>query len=265
MQLPSQFYHREPAYTEQDGNVRYLDGKGLSRPVDLPARSRLVVAVLLACALAIGIWMIVAYIDATHGATARSQASVEENLTRGVTYDLPDVGALALGDNAAVTQQLADAGYTTYQLSDADDPSTLQLVKLPADVSAVDAAAYYARGVANLDAADAALLLNGSWTLDIDRTSGIDVRVKYADFTSGSVAAAIQDAIVTEGFDPATTPAENGTGVDEAGNAFQTGTWEDPADGTQYTWRISAIELSSVYNIDGLPDTAVYVGIRLSA
>ena len=36
-------------------------------------------------------------------------------------------------------------------------------------------------------------------------------------------------------------------------------------DGSTYTWRVSAIALSEVYDISGLPDSAVYVGIRLTA
>ena len=52
------------------------------------------------------------------------------------------------------------------------------------------------------------------------------------------------------------------SGVDDAGNTFQTGTID--VDGTTYAWRVSAIALSSVYDITGLPDTAVYVGVRMT-
>ncbi len=47
------------------------------------------------------------------------------------------------------------------------------------------------------------------------------MRVKYADFSSGSVEAAVQTAIASEGFDPATVGE---MAVDESGNTFQEGT-----------------------------------------
>ena len=47
------------------------------------------------------------------------------------------------------------------------------------------------------------------------------------------------------------------------GNTFKQGTVE--ANETTYTWRVSAIPLSDMYDISGLPETATYVGGRLSA
>jgi len=69
-------------------------------------------------------------------------------------------------------------------------------------------------------------------------------------------------AIAAEGFDPATI-AEDGMGVDEVGNTFKQGTVD--VDGTAYTWKVSALPLSEMYDISGLPETAVYVGVRLSS
>ena len=45
--------------------------------------------------------------------------------------------------------------------------------------------------------------------------------------------------------------------------ACRSGTVE--ANGGAYNWRVSAIALSEVYDIAGLPDTAIYVGIRMTA
>ena len=47
------------------------------------------------------------------------------------------------------------------------------------------------------------------------------------------------------------------------GNTFQTGTVD--IDNVTYTWRVSAAPLSGKYDIKGLPSTAAYVGIRLTA
>ena len=70
---------------------------------------------------------------------------------------------------------------------------------------------------------------------------------------------ALQAAAAAEGFDLSTAgePAE-----DEAGNTYLAGSMD--ANGTTYNWRISAIALSDVYSVKGLPETAVYVGIRIS-
>ena len=51
--------------------------------------------------------------------------------------------------------------------------------------------------------------------------------------------------------------------TDEVGNTFQTGTVD--IDDVTYTWRVSAAPLSDKYDIKGLPSTAAYVGIRLTA
>ena len=110
--------------------------------------------------------------------------------------------------------------------------------------------------------AASALLLNGSWSLSIDRNDGLNFSVKYADFSASTLEAAIESAIVSEGFDQ-TNLSSNGVDTDEVGNKFQSGTVD--IDGTTYTWRVSATALSDKYDIKGLPDTAAYVGIRLTA
>ena len=258
------FKPRRNEYVDTDGPVRYLDGSGLRRPLDMPKSQLIIMGVFVLAAVAIGAYLLHAALDAVQGGAARSQASVEENLARPVTYDLPALPSLVQLSDDEIKQSFADAGFATIdRTSEENYPAGgFEVVKLPSDVSAPEALLLYQQGVENLDAADAALLLNGSWTFSIDRNEGADARIRYADFSSGSLEAAIQSAIATEGFDPATTPAEGGSGVDEAGNTFQTGTID--VNGTVYTWRVSAIALSSVYDISGLPDTAVYVGIRLT-
>ena len=122
-----------------------------------------------------------------------------------------------------------------------------------------EAGVMYASGVSSLSATDASRLLKGSWTLTVNRTGTTDMRLKFADFSSGSVDAAIQSAIKAGGL---TEAAVIDAGTDDAGNTYQSGTID--ANGTTYKWRVSAIPLSSVYKINGLPDTAIYVGIRMT-
>ena len=103
------------------------------------------------------------------------------------------------------------------------------------------------------------VLLNGSWTLTVDRSDTLTMAVKYADFSSSTLEAAIQAAVAAEGFQAASAS----TDTDEVGNTFQTGTVD--IDNVTYTWRVSAAPLSDKYDIKGLPSTAAYVGIRLTA
>ena len=91
-----------------------------------------------------------------------------------------------------------------------------------------------------------------------------DLAAKLDKFRTDTAAAIAKKdaAIAAEGFDPATI-AEDGMGVDEVGNTFKQGTVD--VDGTAYTWKVSALPLSEMYDISGLPETAVYVGVRLSS
>lgn len=251
-----------PRYADARGPVRYLDGSRLSRPLDMPRGQLVIVGALVAVAVVIGAYLLVTTIGGMHAATSHAQASVEENLTRDVSYDLPVMTQLVSLDDDGIRQSLQAAGYTVYEMPAASDDASLQLVKLPADVSVAEAAALYAQGVGSLDASDAALLLNGSWSLEVDREDAPSFTVRYADFSSGSAEGAVQAAIAAEGFDASAVAAED-QGVDEVGNTFCSGTVD--VGGQTWSWRVSAIALSSVYDISGLPDTAVYVGIRLSA
>ena len=195
---------------------------------------------------------------AVNDSNAQSQASVEENLSRTVSYNLPGLTQMADMDDQAILDSLAAAGYTVYNQT-AEGTAGLDLVKLPEDVTVADAAAMYAKGVGSLSASQAALLLNGSWTLTVDRSDTLTMAVKYADFSSSTLEAAIQAAVAAEGFEASSTSMD----TDEVGNTFQTGTVD--IDDVTYTWRVSAAPLSDKYDIKGLPSTAAYVGIRLTA
>lgn len=243
------------------GPVRYLDGTPLARPQTLSKAQMALAGVLVAAAAVIGVALASGIIDNVIHAADREQASVEQNLARGVSLDLPVLTSYIQMDDGSIKQALTDAGYVVYETTTAEEypDGGFDLYKLPSDVSLEQAAALYAQGVASLSASDAALLLNGSWRMTVARQDYTDMRVRYADFSSGSVEAAVANAIAAEGLSGAAI-AESGT--DESGNTYQSGTVD--VDGTTYAWRVSAIALSSVYDISGLPETAVYVGVRLT-
>ncbi len=249
-------------YVDTDGPVRHLDGSGLKRPIDMPKSAMVVMGAFVVVAAIIGGTVLFNVLDDVHNSAARTQLTVEENLSRPVTLDLPQLSSLFLLDNESIKQTFANAGFTTYELTSTEDEAKggFDLFKLPSDVSVADAGVMYLSGINSLSAADASRFLNGSWRMTVTRNDGTDMGVWYADFASGSVDAAIQSALAAEALDTSTM-GESGT--DESGNTFQTGTVD--VGGTICSWRISAILLSSYYDIEGLPDTAVYVGIRMSS
>ncbi|MEY8562184.1 teichoic acid transporter [Eggerthellaceae bacterium 3-80] len=258
------FQSKTPDYIEGDGPVKYLDDSGLKRPFKMPQKAYIVLAAFALVALGVGVWF---YQDIKTNITdfmTSSSASVEENLSRDVSYDLPLLTDYIDVDNATIEQQLIDAGYNIYNMSSEEDIANdaMQLMKLPSDVTTADAMLMVANGISSLDASQAALLLNGSWTLNVQHGESTEMRLRYADFTSGDPQAAIDAAMASQGFDPASVLAEGGSGVDEAGNTFMTGTID--AWGYTCTWRVSTIALSDMYSISGLPSDALYVGIRLS-
>ena len=251
-------FHRHTDYSIEQGNVRYMDGSSLLRPVDMPRSQKIIMAVFVVIAIIIGFRLATGAITAVSDSNTQSKASVEENLARSVSYNLPVLTQMVDMDDQAILDSLTAAGYTVYNQT-AEGTAGLDLVKLPEDVTVADAAAMYAKGVGSLSASQAALLLNGSWTLSVDRSDTLSMAVKYADFSSSSLEAAIQAAIAAEGFEASGASMD----TDEVGNTFQTGTVV--VDGVTYTWRVSAAPLSDKYDIKGLPSTAAYVGIRLTA
>ena len=251
-------FHRHTDYSIEQGNIRYMDGSSLLRPMDMPRSQQIVMGIFVIIAVVIGVRLAAGAITAVNDSNAQSQASVEENLARSVSYNLPVLTQMVDMDDQAILDSLTAAGYTVYNQT-AEGTAGLDLVKLPSDVTVADAAAMYAKGVGSLSASQAALLLNGSWTLTVDRADNLSMAVKYADFSSSTLEAAIQAAIAAEGFEASSASMD----TDEVGNTFQTGTVD--IDGDTYTWRVSVAPLSDKYDIKGLPSTAAYVGIRLTA
>ena len=251
-------FHRHTDYSIEQGNVRYMDGSSLLRPVDMPRSQKIIMAVFVVIAIIIGFRLATGAITAVSDSNTQSKTSVEENLARSVSYNLPVLTQMVDMDDQAILDSLTAAGYTVYNQT-AEGTAGLDLVKLPSDVTVADAAAMYAKGVGSLSASQAALLLNGSWTLTVDRADYLSMAVKYADFSSSTLEAAIQAAIAAEGFEASSASMD----TDEVGNTFQTGTVD--IDGDTYTWRVSVAPLSDKYDIKGLPSTAAYVGIRLTA
>ena len=257
---PSLVFRRPPE--TQDGPVVHLDGSRLKRPFD-PPRYVLVVCLVGAVAAAvIGGTLASKGIDQILHSDERNAATVESNISRGVSYDLPDMASLISLDDATILQTFTDAGFTTYDFVQ-EGETGIDVMKLPSDVTLADAAVAYAGGIGSMNAVNASKYLVGSWRFTCDRGDYTDMRVRYADLQAASADEAIANAMESEGWVDGETVAVTDKGVDEVGNTYTEGTVT--TDSGTFTWRISACDLDEVYSIAGLPETAQYVGIRMTA
>ncbi len=243
-----------------DGVV-YPDGSVLNRPLDMPRNVRMGLLIAVIVAAIIGGIIIYRVVDAEINAPEREQQELLTNIQREVTLDLPPLAQLLFMDDEDSMQLLIDTGATFYETVSIGTRAEggFEVVKLPQDVSLVDAGIMYAQGINNLSGSEAAKLLNGSWVFTYNREGTTSVRVRYADFHSGTADAAIDAAMAAEGLADAEV---SDSGVDDAGNTFRTGNLT--IDGTPVTWRVSVVPLSDVYSVSGFPSDALYVGIRFT-
>ena len=246
-----------PPYRE-DNAVRHLDGSVLLRPFD-PPRYIIAVCVIAAIVAAVlaGSVASKAIDQILHGAE-REAATVEQNINREISYDFPLLANLIALDDATISQQFADAGYVTYQLSEEGAP--LDVMKLPSDTNLADAAIVYAGGIGNMSALNASKYLVGSWRFTADRTEGVDMSIRYADLKAADAATAIQTALDSQGW---VAPEGAQLQTDSVGNTYIEGTVSTSLG--DCSWRVACCPLSGVYDISGLPETAQYVGIHIYA
>ena len=244
------------------GDVRYFDGAELSRPLEMPPVVRYVALGAMLVAAVLGGMFLYNWIDQITNEPLRQQEALQESLAREVTLDLPSLAALMPMDDATMMATLTEAGYTLYERTPVgtNPEGGFEVIKLPADLSVEEAGVMYLTGIDKLSAADAVRQLKGAWTMDVSRKAGESIRLRYADFESGTIEKAVQSAMAAEGLESAEV---TDNGVDDSGNTYQAGTVA--TDNGTYNWRVSVIELSEVYDISGLPNTAYFVGIRFSA
>ncbi len=244
-----------------DGPVRHLDGAPLTRPFDPPKPVLTIMAIAAVAATIIGgVWAWNS-IDTILHESEREAAAIQENISRGVSYDLPIMENYIALDDASIQAAFAEAGFIIYDLSEEDDEG-LDLMKLPSDTTLADAVVAYARGISNMNAATASKYLVGSWRFVVSHTNGTEMKVRYCDLSAQSAQDALQTAMEAEGWLDNANVTISAEGVDSFENTYREGTIE--TDSGTYDWRISVCDLDGVYSISGLPDTAQYVSIRMS-
>lgn len=248
------------SYTKRRGGVRYLDGKSLTRPTGIKGGQRLILLLIAAIAIGLGAFFIYNTVYASIREAALAEQSVAENLTRTPSIkSLPDMTSLINLSDEEVLSTLEGSDYKIYDVTTEGSVSGISVYKVPDDLTIDDAAVLYARGIDRLNAAQATRILVGSWYLSTDRTGTGSMVVRYADFSTGDVQAAIQSAMATQPFDPETV---SDTGVDDSGNTYASGRID--VDGVPCVWRISVLPLSDMYSVTNLPEDSCYVGIRIT-
>ena len=241
----------------ENPNIVYPNGASLMRPMKIPGSSRGKLAILLIAACIIAAAMVMMYIGSLPTISQDEKDQIQQALSKKVSLDLPTLISYVDLDDTQITDKLNGTGETFYEQTSSD--GVLEVIKIPSDMTLVDAAALYAQGIDNLSTSQAISFLNGSWILNVDRSAGINMSLHYADFKSKSLEDAISNAIQSEELDRGEV-TESGDD-DGYGNAFSAGTIM--ISGQEYSWTVSATALNQAYSLSGLPDESLYVGVRI--
>lgn len=256
----SSFMKRKPKQIRQ-GEINYYDASSLSRPITMPKKLYPALVAFSAVALAAAAFIGLAINHEVIHADDRLKAEVLEIANRGVEQDVPVLTDYVDYSDDDLVSFMNNSGYTYVDMNQINSTSdyTLDMFKLPSDMTIEEAGSAFTEGISTLDTETACKLLTGSWRLNVTRNNGFSYNVRFADFESETPNSAIQKAIEQQGLNE-TTMIESGK--DRSGNAFQSG--EITIDGYYYTWTVSACDLKDVYSISGIPSTSQYVGVRLT-
>ena len=255
------YYTNRRTYSTTEGNVAYLDGSPLRRPITMPGAQRVTMAIIVIAAIIIGVVFLNMTVLASMRETAATQQAITDNLARQASIEtIPQMTEMVVLSDKEIRKSFEKSGYSIIDVTSTKEDDEMVLYKVPSDMDSDEATALYALGLNTLTAPQATKLLNGSWSFTADRAGLTSMVVRYADFSTGDPQTAVANAIDHEGFDP-TTVSESG--VDESGNTYNMGVVE--VDGKAYTWKVSALPLSDMYSITGVPEDSCYVGVRMTA
>lgn len=238
-----------------------LDGSRLSRPLDLPRKNYTMVLIALALAVVVGFLMFNQFSNTVVYGSENQEKEVTAQINRGVKIEAPLMTDYVTLSNKKIISKLEKAGYVLYDNSTEEDDRAkgFDLVKIPSDITLEQATPVIQSGFNMANPVTLATYLPGTWRMLMNRSEGVEMKLKYVDFTANSANVAIENAINNQQFDVKTAGE---MAKDSAGNFSQSGTVK--LDGDTYYWTISTCNLSAVYNASTLPETAQYVGITLA-
>lgn len=247
----------QPDYNNRQGNINYLDQGSLARPQKMPRNQLLIAAAIVAVGAIIGAMFLYNTLWASYQARIQEEQNVAQNLERtGMLATIPALSSIVGEDGETILASFDEQGL--HIVDTGTDDAGLSVFCIPSGVSATEAAGVLTGGIGSLSASQATKILNGGWFLSTDSTTDTYV-MRYVDFESGSPEAALETALADQGF---SSSSIQDSGVDDAGNTYATGT--GVVGDSTHTWKVSTIPFSDAYSIAGMPDSAVYVGIRVS-
>ena len=248
--------------THIEGNVVYPNAEKLLRPQSIRGKSIIVAGIVVVLAAVLAVNFVMKAADGIYFSEVRKSTQIEQNMARTAAYDFPYMKDYIAWSNAQDVYNELAGQYTLVQLG-VDDvtDSTFDAFKLPDDVSAEEGTVALKNGIGSMDILAASKVLNGGWRVTMDLTNYQDFRIRYADFQATTIEEAILNAVRNQGFDGEGCEMTK-EGVDESGNTFKSGTID--IDDETYFWRVSAVKFNDAYSIKGMPDTAIYVGIRMT-
>lgn len=249
---------------KENPNVYYLNGESLSRPLTLPKEIKTRRWIFVGIAVLIASLLLFLYFDQIVSAPVKVEAQMNELLSQDNPINPPDLlKLLDKSDKKIKSSLIAVADKNDYSIIDitdkADSKNEMSLMKIPSGLTDEEGKELYSKGLNNLNAIQLVSLLYGGWDLNVNRTSGLNISLHYADFKSTTPTKAIAQAIAAEGLSRGTT-SESGDD-DGFGNAYSSGSIM--IKGVDYAWTVSSTYLKNVYSANGIPDNATYVGIRV--
>lgn len=260
--MPQQIERRN--IFKENPNVYYLNGESLTRPISLPKDIKKKRWIFVVLAILIASFMLFLYFDQIVGAPARAETQMHELLARDTATNPPDLIKLLDRSDKKIKSSLKSVAnkndYSIIDITDeVDKDKEMTLMKIPSGLTEDEGKELISKGLSNLDALQLVSLLDGGWDLNVDRTSGLNISLHYADFKSTTPTKAIAIAIASEGLSRGTTT--NSGDDDGFGNAYSSGSIM--IKGVDYAWTVSSTYLKNVYSAYGIPDNATYVGIRI--
>ncbi|MBQ9067832.1 MAG: hypothetical protein IJ131_02065 [Eggerthellaceae bacterium] len=247
------------------GSVHYMSAPAVRRGMHIPGNIKLAIVGLGLAALLIASLIGMRIYNDVVNAPVRYAETIALAINEGRDLNLPVLNNYVDSDNNGIREAFASAGYQTIDVDalyaregEEPDPNSIDLVKIPSDVPYDRSVELFQGNLRRVEVSDAAHFLASTWRFTTYLADGVDLKVKYAHFTSDTIEEAIAAGIAAQGWTDSTFGE---SGVDQSGNTYQNGTVQ--MDDRVLHWTVSACPLDEVYNVNGLPENSYYVGARL--